>query len=114
MTALQYAIQLNQGETSSLIFPVIDQYGTPVSVAGWTGKSQIRACDGAPAVLYEWSAAHSNITVSGTSVTLRCRLLIRPGGRGRTPCTTSSSPIFPGTCIASPRGPSSSTPPSQL
>jgi|SRR5882757_1720608 len=71
MTALQYTIQLNQGETSSIIFPVVDEFGTSVSVAGWTGKSQIRACDGSPAVLYEWSSAHANITVSGVSVTLR-------------------------------------------
>lgn len=71
MTAFQYTMQLNQGETSSLVFPVLDQFGTPVSVAGWTGKAQIRASDFSPVVLYEWSPANFNITVSGTSVTLR-------------------------------------------
>lgn len=71
MTALQYTVKLNQGETSSLVFPVIDEFGAPVTVTGWVGKSQIRASDGSPAVLYEWSVAHSNITVTGTTVTLR-------------------------------------------
>lgn len=71
MTALKYPMALNQGETSSLVFPILDEFGSPVTVTGWTGKAQIRAKPGGPAVLYEWSTAHSNITVTGTTVTLR-------------------------------------------
>lgn len=71
MTALHYAIRLNQGETSSLIFPVLDGFGSPVVVTGWVGKAQVRSAPGIPTVLYEWSAANGNITMSGSSVTLR-------------------------------------------
>lgn len=71
MTALNYTIELNQGETSALMFPVLDGFGAPVNVTGWTGKAQIRSAPHIPTVLYEWSAANGNITVSGTTVTLR-------------------------------------------
>lgn len=71
MTALKYEIKLNQGETSSLIFPVLDEFGAPVNVTGWTGKAQIRSAPGIPTVLYEWSATAGNLTVAGTTVTLR-------------------------------------------
>jgi hypothetical protein len=71
MTALKYRIRLNAGETSSLVFPVLDEHGLPVTITGWTGKAQIRSAPGIPAVLYEWSATNGNITVSGSSVTLR-------------------------------------------
>ena len=71
MTALKYTVKLNQGETSSLIFPILDEFGAPVNVTGWTAKSQIRSAPGIPTVLYEWSATAGNLTVSGSSVTLR-------------------------------------------
>lgn len=71
VTALHYDIRLNQGETSSLIFPVLDQFGAPVNITGWTGKAQIRSAPGIPTVLYEWSATAGNLTVAGTTVTLR-------------------------------------------
>lgn len=66
---LWFDLAINQGETTSIIFPVIDQNGQPVNVTGWTARAQIRETELTP-VLYEWSAANSNITVSGTSVTL--------------------------------------------
>lgn len=71
MTALHYVVRLNQGETSSLIFPVLDEFGAPVTITGWTAKAQIRSAPGIPTVLYEWSANNGNITVAGSSVTLR-------------------------------------------
>lgn len=71
MTALRYQIKLNAGETSSLVFPVLDEHGLSVNITGWTGKAQIRSAPGIPQVLYEWSAAQGNLTVSGSSVTLR-------------------------------------------
>ncbi len=71
MTALRYTVALNQGETSSLIFPVIDQYGAAVNITGWTGKAQIRTAPHVPTVLYEWSATAGNLTIGSNSVTLR-------------------------------------------
>ena len=71
MTALHYTVKLNQGETSSLIFPILDEFGAPVTVTGWTAKAQVRSAPGNPTVLYEWSATAGNITVTGTTVTLR-------------------------------------------
>ena len=43
MTALKYNIRLNQNETSSLIFPVLDEFGAPVNITGWTAEAQIRS-----------------------------------------------------------------------
>ena len=67
MTALHYTLKLNQGETSSLIFPVLDEFGAPVTITGWTAKAQIRSAPGIPTVLYEWSATNGNIPVAGST-----------------------------------------------
>lgn len=66
---LSYPLHINQGETWEMTFPIIDSTGQPVDVDGWTAKAQVRHGPFEP-VLYEWSAAHSNITIAGTSVTL--------------------------------------------
>lgn len=69
MTALAYDLLINQGETWSIIFPVVDVANKPVTVTGWTAKAQIRGSETA-SVLYEWSATFGNIVVGTTTVTL--------------------------------------------
>jgi hypothetical protein len=72
MAALKYPLELNQGEDVSIVFPVFDPVtNEPLIVDGWTAKSQVRSSQSSITVLYEWSAANNNITVAGTSVTLR-------------------------------------------
>lgn len=66
---LHYDMAINQGETVSIIFPVIDPINQPVTVDGWTGRAQVRETELSP-VLYEWSAGANNIVVAGTTVTL--------------------------------------------
>lgn len=56
-------------DSFSIVIPVLDANNNPVTVTGWTAKAQVRRSAGEP-VLYEWSAASSNITCSGTNVTL--------------------------------------------
>lgn len=72
MAALQYDMQINQGETWSITFPVLDASGTPLVVDGWTARAQIRkyaTTTGTP--LFEWSTTIGNLTCAGTAVTLR-------------------------------------------
>lgn len=69
MATLTFPLNINQGEAWSVTFPVIDANNNPMNVTGWTAKAQIRGAPG-ETVLYEWSAANSNITVSGTTVTI--------------------------------------------
>lgn len=71
MTALKYDMQINQGETWSITFPVFDSTGNPLTVDGWTARAQIRQETTSPGVLFEWSTALGNMTVAGTTVTLR-------------------------------------------
>lgn len=66
---LLFPLNINQGETYSVTFPVVDANGAPVNVTGWTARSQIRQTP-VDAILYEWSAANHNIVVTGTTVTL--------------------------------------------
>jgi hypothetical protein len=66
---LLFDMYLNHGETTSIIFPVVDKDNQPVTVDGWTGRAQVRESETAP-LLYEWTGSANNITVAGTSVTL--------------------------------------------
>jgi len=67
---LHYDLFINQGATWAVTFPVIDDNQQPLIVTGWTAMAQVRPKPDEP-VLYEWSAANSNIVVSGSSVTLQ-------------------------------------------
>lgn len=71
MAALKYDMRINQGETWSIAFPVLDANGIPLTVNGWTARAQVRQYTTSPGTLFEWSTAIGNATVAGTTVTLR-------------------------------------------
>ncbi len=62
---LTYPLNINQGETWAVTFPVVDSAGTAPPLAGWTGRAQIRRIPTEP-ILYEWIAAAGNITLTYT------------------------------------------------
>lgn len=66
---LNFPLNINQGETWEMTFPIIDSTSQSVDVTGWTAVAQVRHGPFEP-VLYEWSAAHSNLTFSQGAVTL--------------------------------------------
>lgn len=66
---LTFPLNINQGETWEMTFPIIDSTCEPVDVTGWSAKAQIRHGPFEP-VLYEWSAVNSNLTIGSSSVTL--------------------------------------------
>lgn len=57
-----YDMLVNQGETMSFQFPVLDELGQPVNTTGWTAEAMVRESDIAP-VFYTWSSTNSNILV---------------------------------------------------
>jgi hypothetical protein len=61
--------EIIKGESFTITVPVLDSSNAPVTVDGWSAKAQVRRSED-DAVLFEWSATASNITVSGTSVLL--------------------------------------------
>lgn len=67
---LTFPLRINQGEDWETAFPVIDSDDEPVDVTGWSARAQIRHGPFEP-VLYEWSAGNSNVTLSGSTVTLK-------------------------------------------
>lgn len=66
---LNYPLKINQGESWETIFPVVDSLNEPVNITGWSARAQVRHGPLEP-VLYEWSAGNSNLTLSGSAVTL--------------------------------------------
>lgn len=67
---LTFPLKINQGETWEMTFPVVDSANVPVDVTGWSARAQVRHGSLEP-VLYEWSAGNSNLTLSGSTVTLK-------------------------------------------
>lgn len=71
MAALNYDLLINQGETWSVAFPVMDGAGDPLVVNGWSARAQIRVYVHDTVPLFEWnSTTLDNAVVSGTSVVL--------------------------------------------
>jgi hypothetical protein len=70
---LRYDLCVNQGETRSFLFPVLDGTGEPLPVDGWSARSQVRQPSLSAGVTpdFEWSTAVGNAVVAGTSVTLK-------------------------------------------
>lgn len=67
----QVRIVENKGEDFSLTFPVYDANNTLVSLAtGWSAVAQVYPVGGG-ALLYEWSAAKSNLTCTSAGVVLQ-------------------------------------------
>lgn len=66
---LNFPLEINQGETWEMTFPIVDSTSSPVDVTGWTAVAQIRHGPFEP-VLYEWAASHSNLAFGSSSVTL--------------------------------------------
>lgn len=70
MAALEYDLTINQGETWSISFPVMDGTGAPLAVAGWTARAQIRLYKHSVTPVFEWNTTRGNALCAGTSVTL--------------------------------------------
>lgn len=71
MAALEYDLVINQGETWSIAFPVMDGAGAPLVVDGWHARAQVRPTISSAAV-FEWNnTTAANAIVSGTSVQLK-------------------------------------------
>jgi hypothetical protein len=68
-TATRIDWELIKGDSTDLVVPVLDALDQLVDVTGWTAKSQARRSEDDP-VLYEWSAASSNISAGAVGVTL--------------------------------------------
>lgn len=71
MAALEYDLVINQGETWSIAFPVLDGAGAPLLVDGWHVRAQIRLNTNSPTPVFEWNnTTVDNAIVSGFSVQL--------------------------------------------
>lgn len=71
MAALEYDLVINQGETWSIAFPVMDGAGAPLVVDGWTARAQIRQYVHDLVPLFEWNnTTVDNAIVAGVSVQL--------------------------------------------
>jgi hypothetical protein len=66
---LTFPLNINQGETWEMTFPVVDTDNEPVNITGWSARAQVRHGPLEP-ILYEWSAGNSNLTLNQNSVTL--------------------------------------------
>lgn len=72
MAALEYDMTINQGETWSIAFPVLDGAGDPLPVDGWHVRAQIRLYKNSATPAFEWNnTSLLNAVVAGTSVQLR-------------------------------------------
>lgn len=68
-TAIDWSI-IKGCDTYSVVVPVLDATGAPVTVDGWTVKAQVRRTAGEP-ILHEWSTADGNASCAGTNVTFQ-------------------------------------------
>jgi hypothetical protein len=59
-----------QGSTWGIIIPVVNPDGTAATLTGWAARGQVRAFVASSTVLFEWSVAAGNATISGSNVTL--------------------------------------------
>jgi hypothetical protein len=66
-TAVDWSVL--KGDSFDLVLAVLDASNVAVDVTGWTAKAQVRRSAADP-LLYEWSAAEGNLTISGDEVTL--------------------------------------------
>lgn len=63
------SITVQAGERLELLIPVLDATGAPVDIAGWSGRSQVRAGWRSDTLLHEWTStgeAPNADIVSGT------------------------------------------------
>lgn len=70
MAALIYDMVINQGETWSISFPVMDGAGAPLAVAGWTARAQIRLHKQSTTPVFEWNTTIGNAVCAATSLQL--------------------------------------------
>lgn len=62
---------INQAnDTQTVTFQIINGLKQPVTVDGWTGRAQVRKFPTDSTILHEWSLAHSNIVIAGTTAVL--------------------------------------------
>lgn len=63
-------IRVNKGEDFNLTVAVLDATGANMSLVGWTAVAQIRGPGPVAPLLYEWSAARSNMTTTALGAVL--------------------------------------------
>jgi len=64
-------LTIPQGTTWGMSWPIVDDSGVPVTVDGWTVRSQIRDSVTATAVLWEWSTDDGTAEAVADTVILR-------------------------------------------
>jgi hypothetical protein len=62
-------LTIEQGTTWAFSWPITVD-GASVDLADWSARAQIRRAVQSPTVLYEWSTAKGNATLTNSSVTL--------------------------------------------
>jgi beta-glucosidase-like glycosyl hydrolase len=58
-----------QGTSDGFVIPVLDPDEDPADLTDWTARAQVRATRASTDILYEWSEAAGNVTVSGNEFT---------------------------------------------
>lgn len=64
-------LTIPQGSTWGMAWPIVDDAGEPVSVAGWSARGQVRSTPASATVLFIWSTVDGSAEVVDDTVILR-------------------------------------------
>lgn len=67
---LRYDLRIPQGTTWQVTVPVLTADNTPVDLAGYTARAQVRDGYAGATALHEWTVAAGNMTLGSGQVTL--------------------------------------------
>lgn len=66
-------IRVNKGEDFNLTIPVLDATGANIQLIGWSAIAQVRGPGPTSPLLFEWSAAATNMTTTALGAVLAFR-----------------------------------------